>query len=71
MKRFEKEHPTTVGTGLMRFCLEHSSSTAVIIVTTTSAVIPEISVGPWCGEDDLETSLVFMKIRPVSFRVLL
>lgn len=52
----------------MRYCLGLSSPKAITVTNTT---IPVITVDLWCGEDDLEPSLLFMKIRAVIFRVLI
>lgn len=71
MRLSEEEHVTTEDTGLRKYCLEHSSSTATVIVTIPNTVIPVNTVDPWRGEDDLEASLVPMKTRAVIFRVLI
>lgn len=71
MRLPEEEHVATEHTGLRRYCLEHSSSMAIGIVPITNIIIPVNTVDPWCGEDDLEASLVPMKIRAVIFRVLI
>lgn len=54
----------------MRYCLEHSSPTAMIVATVINTNITVISGDPWSVDNDLEARLVFMKIKTVIFSVL-
>lgn len=62
---------TTVGTDLMRYCLEYSWPAAKIMGTVSMSIMPVISMDPQCGEDNLEASLMLIKIRTETFRVVI